>query len=146
MPSVTRGSRRMFWQKPASAFVTSQKAWPSYSYQAGLTFGQPSSPTVPTLTKIFVSVRNACSSSGLSPRPLPSGNLPAMFRTPFVEQWSSSGSEEAIEAFERLLEDRALRRVTEPDRSFTAGAEGGAGSEADPLLDEESAAESERIV
>src|SRR5438128_2264464 len=74
MQSVTRGSRRMLPQKPASSLVTSQKHSPSYSYHAGFTFGQPSSPTVPTLTKILVSVRNSCSSSGVIPRPFPSRN------------------------------------------------------------------------
>ena len=55
MQSVTRGSFRMLRQKPASSFVTNQKHSPSYSYQAGFTFGQPSSPIVPTFAKIFVS-------------------------------------------------------------------------------------------
>src|SRR5438128_1592637 len=35
MQSVTRGSRRMLPQKPASSLVTSQKHSPSYSYHVG---------------------------------------------------------------------------------------------------------------
>src|SRR3989442_11549810 len=80
MQRVTRESRRMLRQKPASSLVTSQNDSPSYSYHAGLTFGHPSSPSVPTLTEIFVSVRKARSSAGVIPRPFarrnPLGTLP----------------------------------------------------------------------
>ena len=54
--------------------------------------------------------------------------------------------DEGVEAFERRLEDRAFGCVAEPDRSFASGAEGRAGGEPDPLLDEQPLAEVERVV
>jgi hypothetical protein len=55
----------------------------------------------------------------------------------------SSGPEEAVEPFERRLEDGAFGCVTEPDRSFAARTKRGAGSQADPLLEKQPAAERE---